>query len=91
MSRRFVTHTSRDGRVFIFDNEFGYDAKLSLDGDFATPRHRLEYAQAVAAALNAAPIPTPDTSQWFEDGTPKADWQPPTQTRPWDPVSGCEK
>lgn len=46
----------------VYDDDFGYDAMLRISGDFATDERRHEYASAVVAALNAATIPTPETS-----------------------------
>lgn len=46
---------SSDGRI-VYDGNFHYDAKLTLDGDFGTDAERIAYAQAVAAALNKAQI-----------------------------------
>lgn len=48
---------SPDGRR-IYDNDFHYDAMLTLSGDFPNDFESIAYANTVAAALNAAAIPT---------------------------------
>jgi hypothetical protein len=58
-NRRFTVETSPHGRVFIYDDDFGYDACLRLTGDFIDGDD-VKYAEAVCKALNAADIPTPD-------------------------------
>jgi hypothetical protein len=55
---RFVARLNTDGRsVVIDDDDFHYDAMLKLDGDWPSDAERMAYAEAVAAALNAAVIP----------------------------------
>lgn len=51
---RFTVHESTDGRVHVWDDDFGYDAGLQLSGDFAFQHEKVAFAQAVANALNAA-------------------------------------
>jgi hypothetical protein len=55
-----------EGRIYIDDDDFGYDALLRLAGDWSY-HEKLAYAQAVAEALNAAgdkiPVATGDGEQ----------------------------
>lgn len=50
-------------RLYIDDDDFGYDACVKVSGDWDYPE-KLAYAQAVADALNAAgdkiPVAQPD-------------------------------
>jgi hypothetical protein len=55
-SVRFTAYVGREAG-FVTDDDFHYDAVLTLNGDFPTDAERLAYAEAVAAALNAAVIP----------------------------------
>ena len=58
-SVRFTASAASDNRrVLVYDDDFGYDAMLELTGDFGTLEEKLHFAEAVAAALNAAIIPT---------------------------------
>lgn len=43
---------------FVMDDDFGYDAKLKVDGDWPDDSHRDAYVKAVCDGLNAATIPT---------------------------------
>lgn len=55
---RFVARMNTDGRgVVVDDDDFHYDALLKLSGDWPSDAERMAYAEAVAAALNAAVIP----------------------------------
>jgi hypothetical protein len=49
---RFTVHGGN-----VWDDDFHYDALLEISGDFPSHEDRVAYAQAVAAALNAAQIP----------------------------------
>lgn len=57
---RFTVSTGDSGTdVWIYDDDFGYDAAMELTGDFL-PADKIRYAEAVCNALNAADIPTAD-------------------------------
>jgi hypothetical protein len=56
MSMPFRFTCSDDGK-HVYDNDFGYDARLTLSGDWSEAERR-EYAEAVAKALKAMPPPT---------------------------------
>lgn len=47
---------SQEGK-FVFDDDFGYDAKLKVDGDWPDDGHRDAYLEAVCKALNSGTIP----------------------------------
>jgi hypothetical protein len=47
---------SDDGRT-VGDDDFHYDVLFRIDGCWPSDAERIAYAQAVAAALNAAAIP----------------------------------
>lgn len=55
---RFPNHvqwmigTTKDGRVFIQDDNFEYDARLYINGDFPDLESQERYAQAIADILN---------------------------------------
>ena len=42
------------GRVFIESDDFTYDVRLYVDGDFEDTKHQLAYAKALAKFLNSA-------------------------------------
>ena len=42
----------RDNRVYIQDDNFEYDARLYIDGDFPDIETQLEYANQIARILN---------------------------------------
>ncbi len=57
MNDRFtVWQGVSEQRFLVADDDFGYDAMLEISGDFVGEEGR-KYADAVAAALNAAQIP----------------------------------
>lgn len=41
-------------RVWIFDDEFHWDAGLRVTGDFASVEERVRFAEAICAVLNEA-------------------------------------
>jgi hypothetical protein len=47
---RFEVH-EHDGKIFVDDDDFGYDALLMIQGDFVDDEKRA-FAQAVADVLN---------------------------------------
>ena len=55
--KRFTVDVNADGRAFVFDDDFHYDAALRITGDFGTRHEKMAYAAAVADALNGADIP----------------------------------
>lgn len=57
-----------DIRYCIYDDDFGYDALMRINGDFWCAEAHREYVQAICDVLNEAQIPTPDTSKfpWLE-------------------------
>ena len=60
---RFTVHEGRESDVvWIYDDDFGFDASIMLTGDFM-PEDKIRYAQAVCDALNAADIPVRDDSE----------------------------
>ena len=50
--KQWVAGTTSDGRVFIQDDNFQYDARLYIDGDFPDQGEKVEYAKAIAEILN---------------------------------------
>jgi hypothetical protein len=61
---RFIVAEVVDGsHAQVWDEDFGYDANLRITGDFGSHKARAAYATAVAAALNAADIPTPEKEE----------------------------
>jgi hypothetical protein len=50
---RFVVVEHDKDKLYIDDDDFGYDAAIKVSGDWEYPE-KLAYAQAVADALNAA-------------------------------------
>lgn len=55
---RAVRFVANEEGTQVYDDDFGHDATLEITGDFETKPERVAYAEAVAAALNAAKIPT---------------------------------
>lgn len=51
---RFSAEFDSDGKCRIYDEDFTYDAKLVVQGDFGSDAMRLAYATKLANALNAA-------------------------------------
>lgn len=45
-----------DGRAYLESSDFTHDVRLYVDGDFACPGDKLNYAQGIAGQLNAAPV-----------------------------------
>lgn len=54
-------------RYFVESNDFTHDVRLYIDGDFADARQRCDYADSIAAMLNA--------------GTPKVDEPSPPELK----------
>lgn len=50
--KQWTVDTTKDGRVFIQDDNFQYDARLYINGDFADINKQVEYAKAIAEILN---------------------------------------
>lgn len=50
--KQWVAGITNDDRVFIQDDNFQYDARLYIDGDFPSLQRRLDYANAIAEILN---------------------------------------
>jgi hypothetical protein len=62
---RFTVSPAAEGdNLWIYDDDFGYDASMLLTGDFS-PEDKMKYAQAVCDVLNSAgtvkDIPTRDS------------------------------
>ena len=51
--KQWTTGITDDGRVYIQDDNFEYDARLYIDGDFYDQELQLKYANAIAEILNA--------------------------------------
>ena len=52
--KQFSAQQDTNGRTWVEDDNFTYDARMYIDGDFSSPEEKLEYAESVAMALNAA-------------------------------------
>lgn len=52
--KQWTTGTTWDGRVYIQDDNFEYDARLYINGDFYDIELQQRYAKAIADVLNAA-------------------------------------
>ena len=50
--KRFEAMRSEDDRVVIFDNDFTYDAALTITGDFKDNSQKMAYARDLAEKLN---------------------------------------
>lgn len=50
--KQWTTGITEDGRVYIQDDNFEYDARLYIDGDFYDIELKERYAKAVAEVLN---------------------------------------
>jgi hypothetical protein len=63
-----MTRRRGETRYCIYDGDFGYDALIRVNGDFASSEGQREYVQAVCDALNGAQIPTTETTRfpWSE-------------------------
>ena len=48
--------TTSDGRAYLDSSDFNHDVRLYVDGDFAWPGDKLNYAKGIARQLNAAPV-----------------------------------
>lgn len=66
-----MTRRRGEKRYCVYDHDLGYDALIRIYGDFASSEGHREYVQAVCDALNAANIPTKETTQfpWLESET----------------------
>ena len=51
--KQWETGISNDGRVYIQDDNFEYDARLYINGDFYDQELQLKYANVIAEVLNA--------------------------------------
>jgi hypothetical protein len=52
--KQWVVGRTKDFRVFIQDDNFEYDARLYINGDFLDIELKERYAQAIADILNEA-------------------------------------
>lgn len=61
--------TTTDGRAYLESSDFTHDVRLYVDGDFAWPGDKKNYAQGLASQLNNAPVSAgPDlTRQTLDD------------------------
>ena len=50
--KQWTTGITNDGRVYIQDDNFEYDARLYINGDFPDTESQQNYAQAIADVLN---------------------------------------
>jgi hypothetical protein len=52
--KQWTTGVTKDGRVYIQDDNFEYDARLYIDGNFLDTELQERYARAIAEVLNNA-------------------------------------
>jgi hypothetical protein len=52
--KQWTTGVTKDGRVYIQDDNFEYDARLYIDGNFLDRELQERYARAIAEVLNNA-------------------------------------
>lgn len=52
MYKQWTTGVTSDGRVYIQDDNFTWDARLYVNGDFFDQEAEMAYAEQVAAMLN---------------------------------------
>lgn len=52
--KQWIAGQSKDGHTYIDDENFEYDARLYINGDFLDLELKLRYAQAIADVLNQA-------------------------------------
>lgn len=50
--KQWTTGITNDGRVYIQDDNFEYDARLYINGDFYDQELQMKYANAIAEVLN---------------------------------------
>ena len=50
--KQWTVGRTEDGRVYIQDDNFEYDARLYIDGDFLDIELQERYAKAIAEVLN---------------------------------------
>lgn len=50
--KQWTTGVTKDGRVYIQDDNFEYDARLYINGDFPDIESQEKYAKAIAKVLN---------------------------------------
>ena len=50
--RRFEVHTGSEGRLYIDDDDFHWDALLRIWGDFENDAQKMRYAKAIAKVLS---------------------------------------
>lgn len=52
--KQWTTGVTKDGRVYIQDDNFEYDARLYINGNFYDIELQERYAKAIAEVLNNA-------------------------------------
>lgn len=52
--KQWTTGITKDGRVYIQDDNFEYDARLYINGDFYDLELQERYANAIAEVLNGS-------------------------------------
>jgi hypothetical protein len=52
--KQWTTGVTKDGRVYIQDDNFEHDARLYINGDFYDKESEIAYAERVASCLNDA-------------------------------------
>ena len=52
--KQWTTGITTDGRVYVQDDNFEYDARLYINGDFYDLELQEKYADAIADILNEA-------------------------------------
>ena len=52
--KQWIAGQDKDGTTYIEDQNFEYDARLYINGDFLDMELKLRYAQAIADILNQA-------------------------------------
>lgn len=52
--KQWTTGVANDGRVFIQDDNFTFDARLYINGDFYDLESQTAYAEEIAKVLNQA-------------------------------------
>lgn len=64
-----------ENKVYVMDDDFGWDAMLEVTGDFESKEVKANYAQAIADALNVAgkAVPVADLAGSYFNGDGKHD------------------
>lgn len=52
--KQWSAQQDTNGRTWVEDDNFTHDVRMYIDGDFSSDAEKLEYAESVAAVLNAA-------------------------------------